>query len=80
MNPAANSCLQPKSAVWSLALDSVRQIFRPFGPFSPATPISPPTGPATGSSNGLHRVSNFLAMMPVSVRLGGCFSDEAEAC
>jgi hypothetical protein len=30
-------------------------------PRSPATPISPPSGPATGSSNGLHPESNFLA-------------------
>ena len=27
-----------------------------------STPISPPSGPATGSSNGLHRESNFLAV------------------
>ena len=26
-----------------------------------ATPISPPSGPATGSSNGLHLIGNFLA-------------------
>ena len=25
------------------------------------TPFSPPSGPATGSFNGLHRESNFLA-------------------
>jgi hypothetical protein len=25
------------------------------------SPIFPPSGPATGSSNGLHRESNFLA-------------------
>jgi hypothetical protein len=97
MNPAANHCPLPKFALWSLALDSVRQIFRPFGPlfprnpffpalrsghrlfqqpspgkqflssgllapFSPATPFSPPSGPATGSSNSLHRESNFLAV------------------
>jgi len=27
-----------------------------------ATPFSPPSGPATGSFNGLHRESNFLAI------------------
>ena len=27
------------------------------------TPISPPSGPATGSSNGLHPKSKFLALM-----------------
>jgi hypothetical protein len=27
------------------------------------TPFSPPSGPATGSSNSLHRESNFLAVM-----------------
>jgi phage-related baseplate assembly protein len=31
--------------------------------FSRITPISPPTGPATGSSNGLHPKSNFLAFI-----------------
>ena len=28
-----------------------------------ATPISLPSGPATGSFNGLHRESNFLAIV-----------------
>jgi REP element-mobilizing transposase RayT len=31
------------------------------------TPISPPTGPATGSSNGLHPKSKFLAITSASV-------------
>jgi hypothetical protein len=31
-----------------------------------STPFSPPSGPATGSFNGLHRESNFLAIsLPV---------------
>ena len=55
MNPAANHCSLPKFAVWSVALDSVRQIFRPFGPLFPRTP----PGPATGSFNGLHPGSEF---------------------
>jgi hypothetical protein len=29
--------------------------FSSFPPPSPCTPISPPSGPATGSCNGLHR-------------------------
>jgi hypothetical protein len=29
----------------------------------PITPFSPPSGPATGSFNGLHRESNFLAIL-----------------
>jgi hypothetical protein len=62
MNPAENHCPLPKFAVWSLVLDSVRQMFRPVGPFSPATPFFPPSGPATGSFNGLHRESYFLAI------------------
>ena len=41
MNPAANHCPLPKFELWSLALDSARQLFRPFGPFSPATPLFP---------------------------------------
>jgi hypothetical protein len=61
MNPASNSCPLPKSVVWCIAVDAVRQIFRPFGPISPATPISPPSGPATGSSNGFYLECNFLA-------------------
>ena len=68
MNLAANHCPLPKSAVWSLALDSVRQISRPFGPFSPATPISPPSDPAAVSCNGLHRESNFLAVSDRIIR------------
>ena len=72
MNPAANHCPLPKFAVWSLVLDSVRQMFRPVGPFSPATPFSPPTGPATGSFNGLHRESNFLAIMILSFLMNAC--------
>ena len=31
-----------------------------------ATPFSPPSGPATGSCNGLHRESNFLAFRTAS--------------
>ena len=30
-----------------------------------ATPISPPSGPATGSFNGIHRESNFLAKVTI---------------
>ena len=41
MNLAANHCPLPKSAVWSLALDSVRQIFRPFRPLFPRNPLFP---------------------------------------
>ena len=41
MNPAANHCPLPKFALWSLALDSVRQIFRPFGPLFPRNPFFP---------------------------------------
>jgi hypothetical protein len=37
-----------------------------------STPFSPPSGPATGSSNSLHRESNFLAVKPLArlVRAG----------
>ena len=41
MNPTANPYPLPKSAVWSLALDSVRQMFRPFGPLFPRNPFFP---------------------------------------
>jgi len=61
MNPAANHCSLPKFAVWSLELRSVRKMFRPFGSLFHRNPFSPPTSPATGSFNGLHRESNFLA-------------------
>jgi hypothetical protein len=53
----------PKFTVWSLAVDSVRRIFRPFGPFSPQ--LSPPSGPATGFSNGPQPKNNFLAISTV---------------
>ena len=62
MNPTANHCPLLKFAVSSLALDSVRQIFRPFGLLSSRTPLFQPSGPATGSFNGLHRESTFLAI------------------
>ena len=39
---------------------SVLKFLHRFGTFSPATSISPPSGPATGSFNGLHLKSNFL--------------------
>ena len=39
-------------------------------PSSP-TPISPPTGPATGSSNGLHPESKFLAFIHSCKGRGG---------
>ena len=42
MNSAANHCPLPKFAVWSLALDSVRQMFRPLGPLFPRPPVRPP--------------------------------------
>ena len=38
---------------------TLRSVLRPL---PGSTPISPPYGPATGSSNGLHRESNFLAV------------------
>ena len=41
MNPTANHCPLPRFAVSSLALDSVRQMFRPCGPLSPRNPIFP---------------------------------------
>ena len=41
MNPAANHCPLPKFALWSLALDSVRQMFRPCGPLFPRNPFFP---------------------------------------
>ena len=41
MNPTANPYPLPKSSVWSLALDSVRQMFRPFGPLFPRNPFFP---------------------------------------
>ncbi len=41
MNPTSNHYPLPKSAVWSLALDSVRQMFRPFGPLFPRNPFFP---------------------------------------
>jgi formylglycine-generating enzyme required for sulfatase activity/uncharacterized membrane protein len=63
MNPSTNHCPLTKFTVWSLAVDSILQIFRPFGHFSPVTPFSPPSGPATGSFNGLHHKSNFLAVI-----------------
>ena len=62
MNPATNHCPLPKSAVWSVAFDSVRRISRRLAPFSPALPFSPPSSPATGSSNGLHLESHFLTI------------------
>ena len=31
-----------------------------------STPFSPPSGPATGSFNGLHRESNFLAIKQIA--------------
>jgi len=48
------------STPWSA---SVLRFLRRFAPLSPATPISPPSGPATGSFNGFHRESDFLAIM-----------------
>ena len=75
MNPAANHCPLPKFALWSLALDSVRQIFRPFGPLFPRNPFFPALRsghplfqrPSPGkqflSSNGPHLKSKFLAIM-----------------
>ena len=61
MNPAANHCPLPKSALWRfLSLLFTETPLPP--PLFPATPFSPPSGPATGSFNGLHRESNFLAM------------------
>ncbi|MCX6868564.1 MAG: hypothetical protein NTV46_20630 [Verrucomicrobia bacterium] len=68
MNPAANHCPLPGSA--EKARIAIHSFFQRFSfqlfsfagtPFSPATPISPPSGPASGSSIGLHRESNFLA-------------------
>jgi len=46
----------------------VLRFLRRFNPFSPATPFIPPAGPATGSFNGLHPRSNFLAV-PTGQRL-----------
>ena len=69
MNPAKNHGPLPKFALWSPVLDSVPQMFRPFGSFPPATPFSPPSGPTTGSFLRLRRKSNFLEM--VLDRLGG---------
>ncbi len=34
----------------------------PKSPFPPAPPFFPASGPVTGSFNGLHRESNFLAI------------------
>jgi len=36
-----------------------------------STPFSPPSGPATGSCNGLHRESNFLAFIAVEALAAG---------
>jgi hypothetical protein len=41
------------------------------------TPISPPSGPATGSFNGLHPESKFLAMGLAAVLAGTAFADSA---
>ena len=41
MEMTSNHCHMPKFAVWSLALDPVRQIFRPFWPLSPRNPHFP---------------------------------------
>jgi hypothetical protein len=40
MNPVANHGPLPKLALWSLLLNSVPQMFPPFGPF-PSTPPFP---------------------------------------
>gem|GEM_PF-5696853 len=73
MNPAATHCPLPKSAVWRF----LSLLFAETPPFrNTETPLpstfSPPSGPAwagvaqrspaTGSANGLHRESNFLAI------------------
>lgn len=74
MNPTENPCPLLKFAVSSLALDSVRQILRPFGLLSSRTPLFPPSGPATGSFNGLHRESTSLATQLTEKTHGrGCF-------
>ena len=48
-----------------------KHLFQP--PFSPATHISPSSGPATGSFNGIHPKSIFLA---ISWRREWCHKDE----
>ena len=62
MNPTANPYPLPKSAVWSLALDSVRQMFRPFGPLFPRNFFPPRFGPDSVSCNGPLLKSKFLAL------------------
>ena len=45
--------------------------------FSPPTPFFPACGPITGSFNGLHRESNFLAINQFNLQSGGLFQNGA---
>ena len=64
MNPSANACPLPKSAVWCLAVDLVSRNFRPFGPLYHRNHHFPALRSCNRSFNSLHHKSKLLAFKP----------------